>query len=266
MRWAKEQGMPIQRVPGAKRSRVFASRSEISQWLAGQANVLPSEAAAPHVKPRGPSRRTLIGAVVASAPIVSVGAFLSLRDQPSPERAVLTGDLVTVLDGFNRTLWTYRFPLRPHQTGAPDMWRIQLLDLEGSGRSGVLVTCNFNVDGSEGAPGAGEMLYFGPDGQVKWTLPCRPDLLDFKGQPFENSWNYSHVVTTPSRTGVQSGLVSVTACAGRDASCEWMPKEQAVFNSRTPEISNVSVMCTARTASGSSSAERTMRLAGPALE
>src|ERR1700682_2429711 len=46
MRWAKEQGMPVRRVPGAKRSRVSASRAEISCWLSQHLESPPIVAAA----------------------------------------------------------------------------------------------------------------------------------------------------------------------------------------------------------------------------
>ena len=44
MRWAKQQGMPIHRIPGSKRSRVSASRAEISYWLSRRDESQPGAA------------------------------------------------------------------------------------------------------------------------------------------------------------------------------------------------------------------------------
>jgi hypothetical protein len=43
-----------------------------------------------------------------------------------------------------------------------------------------------------------ELSYFAPDGQVKWILPCRPNLLDFDGNQFEPVWWCSGVIALPS--------------------------------------------------------------------
>ena len=64
MRWAAH-GMPVHRVPGGKRGRVFASRKEISRWL-GRRFEVPSHGSSETT----PLRRLsifIIGAVVLPA-------------------------------------------------------------------------------------------------------------------------------------------------------------------------------------------------------
>jgi hypothetical protein len=54
MRWEKEQGMPVRRIPG-KRGRVYASRAEISAWLRGSASSLVSQPLTQSLPPRARS-------------------------------------------------------------------------------------------------------------------------------------------------------------------------------------------------------------------
>lgn len=67
MRWAKELGMPIQRIGASKRSRIYASRRDISAWLANQRNetkpVVPAESQ-PVPSGRHRSRTWVIGGLV----------------------------------------------------------------------------------------------------------------------------------------------------------------------------------------------------------
>ena len=209
MRW-KERGIPVRTVPGGKRSRVSASRKEISQWMSGklaepspEVPVLgPPNSDRSSIPARGThlSRRTLLGLLATAVPVAGVASFLVVHRKAGPERAVLSGNLLTALDGLGRTAWTYRFAGTPWDDN-PQSWQVQVLDFEGRGRPGVLVAQNLISAPGADAAGQGELFYFDSDGKLKWTLPARPDLLDFNGQPFAPAWNYSHVIATPSRAG-----------------------------------------------------------------
>jgi hypothetical protein len=72
-----------------------------------------------------------------------------------------------------------------------------VIDLEGNGRPGVLSVCSYVPQAAEPQPTLDEISYFAPDGRLKWTLPCRPDLLDFDGKQFEPAWCCSHAITVP---------------------------------------------------------------------
>ena len=39
IRWEKEKGLPVHRVPGGQRQGVFAFRGELDAWLAGKGDV-----------------------------------------------------------------------------------------------------------------------------------------------------------------------------------------------------------------------------------
>ena len=210
MRW-EEQGMPVNRIPGGKRSRVSASRKEISQWMSGKPAEpslevpligLPNsdDSSIPARRTTPVSRRVLLGLSAAAIPVAGVASFLVLHRKPEPERAVASGNLLTVLDGLGRTVWTRRLPGTPRYN-TTDPWQVQVLDFEGHGRRGVLVAQNFVPAPGADQTGQGELFYFDADGNLKWTLPARPALLDFDGHSFEPAWNYGHVIVTPSRGG-----------------------------------------------------------------
>jgi hypothetical protein len=212
MRWAKEQGMPVRRVPGAKRSRVYASKTEISDWLAGEqpeSSPITDHVADIPFEPKTEARNSVSrrGLVVVAGALLAGAAFTGYRlfhREANPERAVLTGSLLTVLDGLGRTLWTKRFDKRFRPQLGQDTWDVQILDLTGEGRPGVLVTCNFFSYGSlEGDGDDGTLFYFSPDGRLRWTVPANPQLLDYTGQPFESAWNFSHVIAIPTKAGYE---------------------------------------------------------------
>jgi hypothetical protein len=119
--------------------------------------------------------------------------------KPQVERAVLTGSLLTALDGLGNPIWTHRFAGNLWQPSATDLpWRVQVIDLEGSGRPGVLVVCSRIPAASPRQSVTDELFYFTPDGHVKWILSCRPELLAFDGKEFEPVWPCSYVVAIPS--------------------------------------------------------------------
>jgi hypothetical protein len=134
-----------------------------------------------------------------------VGAKLIFGTRkPRVERAVLTGNLLAALDGLGSPIWTHRFAgdLQPRTEDLS--WRVQVIDLEGGESPGVLVVCSHVAQATTEQTGIDELVYFSPDGSLKWTLTCRPDLLDFDGKRFEAAWRCSHVIAVPS--GKQQAL------------------------------------------------------------
>lgn len=154
------------------------------------------------------SRRWLIagaaGVVVAGAAAVAGSRWLKQNQNQNPEKAVLTGSLLTVLDGLGRTLWTHRFAGRYIRQDDSSPWDAQVVDLQGKGRPGVLATCNFVTSGSaDRAADDGQLFYFDADGNQQWSIAANPQLLDFKGRPFERAWNFSQVLVTPVKGGYE---------------------------------------------------------------
>lgn len=211
----KHDDMPVHRLPG-KKPRVWAYRSELDAWkkrptrnqilavAADGRDAIQSHGGQVIENAPGSSnhrlipRRSIIASVgITGAASVYIATIFGRRR--TPERAVLSGNLLTALDGLGRTTWKYRFEGTPRSNLAP--WQVQVVDLNKDGHPGVLVACNFIHSPGAEEPGQGELFYFDADGNLKWTLPADPGLLDFNGQAFASSWNYSHVMLTPSRGG-----------------------------------------------------------------
>ena len=116
------------------------------------------------------------------------------------ERAMLTGNLLTALDGLGVTLWTHRFPgiLQSNPNEELPEWRVQVVDMEGVGDPGVLAVCSHLSEPSSPQPTSDDLYYFRPDGRIQWIYSLRPDLLDLTGQHFEPVWRFSHVIPVPS--------------------------------------------------------------------
>jgi len=211
---AKSEGLPVHRGVG-KKPRVWALRSELDAWRlkAGAGNAAPATNPAtdqppPDVASPRPveesntprvrwGRRAILSAAGLAATVVAAKLIFGTR-KPRVERAVLTGSLLTALDGLGRPIWEHRF-LGDLQPRTDDLsWRVQVVDLEGSGSPSVLVVCSRVAQGTTEQTGIDELTCFTPDGHVKWTLLCRPDLLDFDGKRFEAAWRCSHVIAVPS--------------------------------------------------------------------
>ncbi len=146
------------------------------------------------------TRRMVLGA---AGTAVLAGAALLVRSRVRRiERAVLSGDLLTAMDGLGRTVWTQRFRgmLDPPSAG-DSIWRVQILDLEGDGHPGVVAACNHGAGFHPPHSENDEIVYVGPEGKVRWTYVCQPGLLDFDGQAFEPLWCCTHLIAVPSRKG-----------------------------------------------------------------
>jgi hypothetical protein len=75
VRWEKDKGLPVHRVPGGRRQAVFALTSEINAWLVGQMSDAPRADppdAAAISAPSRRRRRTILAALLGTAAIVTV--------------------------------------------------------------------------------------------------------------------------------------------------------------------------------------------------
>ncbi|MDE3166225.1 MAG: hypothetical protein KGN36_10490 [Acidobacteriota bacterium] len=197
----KSDGLPVRRIGEGKKPRVFALRSELDAWklAASGAAAAPVPAVAPG---KLWTRRAVLGAAGVAVAGMGAGLYFTRR-RPRIEHAVLTGSLLTALDGLGRTIWEHRFSGELVEGNPADgAWQVQVLDLEGAGEPGVVVTCNRSTPGFPGATHS-ELAYVGSEGRVRWTLPCRPDLLDIEGRPFEPEWVISHVLAVPAGKQVE---------------------------------------------------------------
>ena len=124
MRWEKERGLPVHRIPGGLRQPVFAYQAELDAWLNGQPQTLreedmrqpvPTRAGAGDVEYRkagSASRKQALWLSSALLVFVMAAWFLgrSLGSPAQPALATLVGDTLTVSDARGRELWRHTFP------------------------------------------------------------------------------------------------------------------------------------------------------------
>ena len=93
IRWEKDKGLPVHRVPGGKRQAVFAYTSEIDKWLSGlgpnEHRIGDSQLEGGY-RDRAPADRPWISAIIALAGAVSIVTVLVFRqNSPVPEPRVV---------------------------------------------------------------------------------------------------------------------------------------------------------------------------------
>lgn len=218
-RWAKGRGLPVHRLPGGKRSSVFAFEDELAEWsTSSKAEVADEGTADAEAEPpvasetpvvvaanaAGPliTRRVALAGLGVGLPVAAAAGWLLLSRKPrTPARATITGDALVVFDETGAVLWTDRFRGQTQPFDPTLRWPAQVLDLDGSGEAGVLAVCNF-VNGSGSNP-QGEVRYYGAGGgKPRWVCSLTPrDLLDHQGKEIQNTWNCAHLITTAAAAG-----------------------------------------------------------------
>jgi hypothetical protein len=133
IRWGKEKGLPVRRIPGGKRQAVFAYTAELDSWLRGDratelvvASQRPEDAsgfdAAESValqgSPVSASSRTArlkyLYVIAAATAVVLLLSVLGLHHRTVsarvPVRIGFTLNALQAFDDSNQLLWTYTFP------------------------------------------------------------------------------------------------------------------------------------------------------------
>lgn len=114
MRWARERGLPVKRIPGGKTGTVYAVKEELDRWAASQSN-LSEDGAETSAPPAGfhlTARQMWIGGVAA---VVLAAVILStiLMGRPAPSHTALPSDpAVSATYLKARDDWAQRTPER----------------------------------------------------------------------------------------------------------------------------------------------------------
>ena len=188
----EELGMPVHRLPGAKRSRVTASRAELTKWLASEPEPdsdAPVQVTAPESK-RSTKRYWIAGAAMAAlAATITIGIVLRSTHGPRPPAdAKLTENALIALDSDGHTLWTVAFH-RKLNTAVPHLpWKFAIVaDLLGDGDHEVLAIVPYAMgpnpeDGTEC-----EIICFSSRGKRLWSYLPR-ETFQFGAHEIHGPW------------------------------------------------------------------------------
>ncbi len=180
-RWEKTLGLPVHRLEGAPRSRVFAYQEELDGWRRGRLNGHEVE-----VGPAGKRRRFRPAVILPAAIIVVAGAALLIAvlsaDRVPADFRIIRSSLIVVNER-GRELWRfdtgvenlagesfyrrYAFTKRPSSVDpfGFDMPDIKFKDIDGDGKIEVL----FSIQ-TENEFGEGDVFCFDARGRRLWSF------------------------------------------------------------------------------------------------
>lgn len=226
MRWA-QQGMPVHRVPGAKKGRIFAFGSEIDSWLNGQApyNNTPAISEEPRaaeqpvlrdsdnqldvVTPQGQAAAPVDGIRRASPAlkllvlaIAIVGLALvawGIRSHASPkpvERFAFAGNRVSAVDSEGHILWEHSYPDNVEQqlpllADLPEL--VRTADLFGDGGRESLVVVPFRLGYNPEDPFRVEVDCFNENGTLLWSYSPQASFR-FGSHVIDGDWKIADVL------------------------------------------------------------------------
>lgn len=187
-RWERDRGLPVHRVPGGRRSNVFAYPEELDAWLARGGDIGEAQAPpAPAQDSQPPqayhfARHWRAAAAVAVVALSSAGWVLTHPVSPLGRMAILGNELVA-LDLSGRTQWTHR--LEASELLLPAGRWSHVTDLDKDGRNEVLATVEVTSPGHNQHGGA--LFSFSGDGRLQWTSTLL-DRVTFRGAVYGPPW------------------------------------------------------------------------------
>lgn len=179
-RWEERYGLPVHRLDDLSKSRVYAYRGELDEWLAAGSSERGGAAA-------GTRRRRVFkwaGAVSFGLALLAAGAWLAFRSIPAdPVDFRVEGPRVIFLDSSGRPLWEHDTGLEKLHTEEhfrsrskrnvvglrADLPQLAIEDLDGDGRAEVLLA----VDTHNNLYGGGLLRCFDRRGSLLWELDCQ---------------------------------------------------------------------------------------------
>jgi len=216
IRWEKQKGLPVHRVPGGRRKAVFAYANEIDRWLTSESAREDGDdglVTRPALEQRIPLRLHLWFAMAGgliTALILATAGFLYLnRHAAQPSIATFTSDSLQAWDDHHHLLWEYRFP-QPFATTAvvsdvdPQSLdlvtyditnRAGIFDLYGDGKQEILAITLFNHGDSVVAQKRQVLSCFSPTGKLLWSYEPQT-VLAFGDRTYSAPWKLSSFIVS----------------------------------------------------------------------
>jgi hypothetical protein len=229
LRWEKERGLPIHRVPGPTGRVVFAYRDELDAWAQGaipqSPDALLTEAALPPDPPmaatpafRGRLRVLLaVAAGVVAALVVAAWRVAGPRAGESPLTVRVTDTAIVAKAPGGVERWRHPFPPGEKGFGVSG----QEHDGEIVDGTDIIAATGFTIRISDSVVRGGEVLRFSPDGALKkaFTFENRPR---FVAGPYGPPWSI-----TDYRVRSAGGKYSVAVAAHH---FEWWPSVVTILD------------------------------------
>ena len=196
LRWEKERGLPVHRVPGASGRVVFAYSDELDEWAQGAGRTaddpLVPDAGAPLIPAgavgRAGGRWAGWGLTAALVIIGAAGVALTAvaRKDARPMTVMVTADGITAVGAEGTTRWHYRFPsgeraspLENRIPGAGDM-------VDGPD-AGVIAGTAMHFRDPESDNRSGRLFWFSRGGELR-RIFAFDDRLTFPSGAYGEPW------------------------------------------------------------------------------
>ena len=212
LRWERDRGLPVHRVPGGRRGSVFAVAEEVDAWLLATRASVTDEPGRPRadvtaapaaVAAPAASRRRGLPIALAVALLLAVAATgLAWRLHAAsvaavPVRAALRSHALVAFDASDRELWSLPFadPVVGWPNGGPPL----VTDVDGDGRPEVLASVNV-VQSPRSQ--RGELLCVGATGALRWRRTL-DDEVTFRASRVGPPWQSGIVVAYATAQGAR---------------------------------------------------------------
>lgn len=193
MRWERERGLPVHRVPGGRSRTVFAYATELDRWLAAPASAAEQTAPA-MATPEPPAPRLNLRVVLPVAVVVLAGIAVAIayRSRPaSIDRLRTEGDVAIAYAADGRVLWRRPLPaLSAGMAVGSVVARTERVDLNGDVLMDAIVA--YNRSGQSLDDGGAVLAALGAEGDSLWTQTLH-DRYTFGDRDFGPPWNASTV-------------------------------------------------------------------------
>ena len=190
LRWHKDRGLPVHRVPGGKGRSVFAYVDELDAWMRSESAASATSAAATVAAPPARERRrfaifTGIAALVVVL-LAAAGVIVARGMAPGePVRLTVANKSLLAFDAANREVWRVPLP----DAGSLTPRGALFADLDGDGSREALAPITFS---NLSAKPASALYCIDARGRVRWRRSVE-DTVRFGSTAFGPAWSSADV-------------------------------------------------------------------------
>ena len=185
LRWHKDRGLPVHRVPGGKGRSVFAYADELDAWMQSEARgagtvVDPPAPPSPHAFAIPAGIAALVVVLLAA-----VGVLVARGMAPGePVRVIAAGKALIAYDSAKREVWRTPLPDDASLTARGPLFA----DLDGDGSREILVPVTFQPTRKP----ASALYCLSASGRVLWSRSIE-DHLRFGAEEFGPPWSSADI-------------------------------------------------------------------------
>lgn len=192
IRWERERGLPVSRVPGAKRSGVFAYRDELDDWLTRSERATDAVEPPPHT-PASSRWPNPVIAIVLAAAVIALASLPRAGGGAPVQRVALTESDLQAFGARDVRLWSRRVTASSI-TPSSSRWSF-VGDLDGDRAADVLAAVEAphpsgRAPIGEGTTGDATLWRYRANGDVQWSYTATEELR-FGADTFSPPWALS---------------------------------------------------------------------------